>query len=109
MTPIGNLGKATTKRISIFKRDGGKCYICGLKLTVETMSLDHQEPRFAGGGSKQENLKCCCYKCNNKKSCIEQVLAQKNCAKYGVHPDFIKRITKAYSYYYRIVKRKYEQ
>ncbi len=107
MTPPANLGKASSKRISIFQRDGGKCYICDVPLTVETMSLDHQIPRFAGGGATKENLKCSCYKCNNNKSCIESLLAEKRFTNGGIPPNLQSKVVKAYSYYYKIVRRKY--
>lgn len=54
-------------RREIAKRDGWKCYLCGLVLTYSTSTLDHVLPLTRGGSHSLENAKLACDGCNSKK------------------------------------------
>lgn len=62
------------KPIDIFKRDGNICYLCGIKCVrskefkPNKATLDHVIPLSKGGGHTWANLRCCCAKCNLRKS-----------------------------------------
>lgn len=53
----------------IATRDGYRCYICDkfLGLTSKEATYDHQVPLARGGLSTFDNLRYCCYDCNNRK------------------------------------------
>ena len=57
-------------RLKIYKRDNYVCYICkkSLKNNKKIRSLDHVLARANGGTNSPNNLKTCCYKCNNNKA-----------------------------------------
>lgn len=58
----------TFSRRNVFKRDNFKCMYCGCVPGVEELTLDHVNPRAAGGISQWENLVCACVRCNKRKS-----------------------------------------
>jgi hypothetical protein len=61
--------KKLVKRLA--KRDGGmKCVLCGIALTMDTVTIDHWIPRDAGGTNEDRNLRLACQPCNNTKSDI---------------------------------------
>jgi 5-methylcytosine-specific restriction endonuclease McrA len=55
------------KRIFIWERDQGCCWLCGRAVTLEDMTLDHVVPKSKGGKANVENLKAACFECNNKR------------------------------------------
>jgi hypothetical protein len=52
-------------RFEIWRRDEGKCVICGSK---ENLEFDHIIPFSKGGGNTVRNLQLLCESCNRKKS-----------------------------------------
>lgn len=50
----------------IFEAYGGKCFGCGRVLTWAERSIDHIEPRSAGGIAEPMNLQLLCRKCDNE-------------------------------------------
>jgi 5-methylcytosine-specific restriction endonuclease McrA len=63
-------------RLSIYERDGYKCYRCGRIVKAGAKrrrkgfplaTLDHYIPKKIGGTNHACNLKTCCDKCNNSK------------------------------------------
>ena len=59
---------------TVFKRDGGKCFWCDRRLTMETRSwpipfnlatVDHIRPTSKGGKTLIENVVLSCFPCNN--------------------------------------------
>ena len=54
---------ASTKRL-MYEKYNGKCQLCGKKLTLEDMTLDHIIPLAAGGIDDVENLWIACKQCN---------------------------------------------
>jgi len=50
---------------AVWKRDGGKCVICGSEVEIE---YDHIIPIAKGGSSTIQNIQILCKKCNRKKS-----------------------------------------
>lgn len=51
------------KRVAVFERYGGFCYLCGGTATT----LDHVIPRSRGGTEAITNLRPCCVSCNSAK------------------------------------------
>lgn len=51
-------------RMGLYKKSNGRCAICGKKLSIEEMTVDHIKPVAAGGNNDMENLQCCCKTCN---------------------------------------------
>lgn len=52
-------------RDSVFDRDGNQCVYCG---STENLTLDHVIPISKGGSDDQDNLVCCCKRCNSSKN-----------------------------------------
>lgn len=50
---------------TVFRRDGRACRYCGT--TASGMTVDHVEPRAAGGGDEPSNLVVACRQCNSRK------------------------------------------
>lgn len=57
-------------RRMIYDKAGGHCQLCGRKIPLENMSLDHIYPLSMGGADSLENLQCTCEVCNRFKSNI---------------------------------------
>lgn len=51
-------------RMDLYNQSNGRCAICGKKLSIEEMTVDHIKPVAAGGNNAMENLQCCCKTCN---------------------------------------------
>lgn len=56
-----------TRRMRVWKRDGGRCRFCGCALTRNEFTLDHLLPRSKGGPDWDINLVVACTACNNQK------------------------------------------
>lgn len=48
----------------IYLHAGGRCELCGRKILLEDMTIDHITPLAMGGDDAVENLSCTCYPCN---------------------------------------------
>jgi hypothetical protein len=62
-------------RWDVYKRDSFRCYICRVRVVIgakntnwKQATLDHVLPLHLGGPHTEYNLKCCCRRCNSKKS-----------------------------------------
>ena len=54
-------GKATNKvRFEIYKRDGYRCKMCGVKSDGKNLEIDHIIPISKGGTSESYNLQILC-------------------------------------------------
>jgi 5-methylcytosine-specific restriction endonuclease McrA len=51
------------------KRDYWDCYLCGKKLTIDTLTIDHMKSRGHHPEYRfdMDNLAPCCWRCNEKK------------------------------------------
>ena len=58
------------ERKIIYNKSGGRCELCGQRLLLENMTLDHIVPLSMGGVESMENLQAACYACNQFKSYI---------------------------------------
>lgn len=56
------------KRRILINRDGGHCYYCRARLTVDSSTLDHVVPRALGGSNSLHNLRLACPTCNARKA-----------------------------------------
>jgi len=48
----------------IYLHAGGRCKLCGRKILLEDMTIDHITPLAMRGEDDVENLSCTCYPCN---------------------------------------------
>lgn len=69
----------------IYINAGGRCELCGRKILLDDMTLDHVNPLSMGGDDDVENLSCTCYPCNLFKGNI-------------LPTDFYERITDIFMY-----------
>lgn len=69
----------------IYIKAGGRCELCGRKILLDDMTLDHINPLSMGGDDVVENLSCTCYPCNLFKGNI-------------LPSDFLERITDIFLY-----------
>ena len=69
----------------IYLNAGGRCELCGRKILLEDMTIDHITPLAVGGEDDVENLSCTCYPCNLFKGNI-------------LPSDFMERITDIFLY-----------
>ena len=72
-------------RKTIYNKSGGRCELCGQRLALENMTLDHIVPLSMGGEDSMENLQAACFACNQFKSNI-------------LPDDFMDRIIKIFLY-----------
>jgi len=54
----------------MFREANGHCVYCGLKLTLDTVTLDHIYPQQHGGPDEPLNLVATCGRCNGDKANI---------------------------------------
>lgn len=73
------------ERKIIYDKSGGRCELCGLRITQENMTLDHIIPLSMGGRDDMENLQAACFACNQFKRNI-------------LPEDFMGRIVKIFLY-----------
>lgn len=69
----------------IYLNAGGRCELCGRKILLDDMTIDHIKPLAMGGEDDVENLACTCYPCNLFKGNI-------------LPSDFMERITDIFMY-----------
>ena len=58
------------ERKIIYDKSKGRCELCGQRLLLENMTLDHIVPLSMGGEDSMDNLQVLCYDCNQLKSNI---------------------------------------
>jgi 5-methylcytosine-specific restriction endonuclease McrA len=56
------------KRMRIYMRDKYRCQYCGMRKSVNDLTLDHILPRSRGGDNSPVNIVTACVSCNNRKS-----------------------------------------
>ena len=68
-TNITYSSASLTKNIrkTIYDNDGGYCYLCGDKISIDNMTIDHVVPKSEGGYNNTTNARCCCFACNQMK------------------------------------------
>lgn len=69
----------------IYLNAHGRCELCGRKILLEDMTIDHINPLSMGGEDDVENLACTCFTCNMFKGNI-------------LPEDFMERITEIFMY-----------
>ena len=72
-------------RKMIYDKSGGRCALCGRKITLSEMTIDHIVPLDRNGENGTNNLQCACYACNQFKANI-------------LPEDFMERITAIFLY-----------
>ena len=73
-----------TKKL-IYLNAQGRCELCGRKILLDDMTIDHIKPLSMGGEDDVENLACACLPCNILKGNI-------------LPEDFLERISLIYLY-----------
>lgn len=58
------------ERKILYERSGGRCALCGRRLTLEEVTLDHILPISEGGCDDMNNLQIACFDCNQFKGNI---------------------------------------
>lgn len=56
-------GLTKEQRNEVFKKTGGRCHICGVKLT-DKWCADHIVPHITGGKNDSDNCLPACWACN---------------------------------------------
>lgn len=69
----------------LYKQYDGRCQLCGKKLTLDDMTLDHIVPLNLGGADRLENIQIACFACNQLKKNI-------------LPEDFLNRVTNVFMY-----------
>ena len=59
--------------------------MCGDKISIDDMTIDHVVPKSEGGGNNTTNARCCCFTCNQMKGSMDL-------------DEFIKKIKKIYTF-----------
>lgn len=77
--------RSSATREMLYKQYDGKCQLCGKKLTLDDMTLDHIVPLNLGGADKLENIQIACFACNQLKRNI-------------LPEDFLNRVTNVFMY-----------
>lgn len=72
-------------RKTIYDNDGGYCYLCGDKIDIDDMTIDHVVPKSGGGENNTNNARCCCFTCNQMKGSMDL-------------DEFITKIKKIYAF-----------
>lgn len=79
--------KANSTLTKLYRRDGGRCYICGCSCDFEDYQIidgafvvgktyptvEHVIPICLGGDDGQDNIRLACHHCNTKKSIISDL------------------------------------
>lgn len=51
----------------VWRRDKGRCFYCGVRLSWSKKTIDHVIPQSKGGPHRVWNLALACYPCNQEK------------------------------------------
>lgn len=54
------------QRMSLWHRDNCQCQVCGVRLRLGAMELDHIKPRVLGGQTRASNLRVVCNPCHRE-------------------------------------------
>lgn len=74
-----------TVRKNIYNQADGCCQLCGERILLNQMTLDHIIPLSMGGADSVENLQCTCKACNRFKDNILPELFMNKIAKIFVY------------------------
>lgn len=77
--------RSAMTREMLYKQYDGRCQLCGKKLTLDNMTLDHIVPLNLGGADRLENIQIACFACNQLKKNI-------------LPEDFLNRVTNVFMY-----------
>lgn len=83
-------GISRQKRIMVANKYHWHCAYCGVKLSTDTLVIDHIIPRASGGNNDVNNLFPSCHKCNSSKGTktVEQFRLYLSFKKVIKQPDF---------------------
>jgi 5-methylcytosine-specific restriction endonuclease McrA len=56
-----------SRKASLIKEFGSKCWWCECTLSSDKLTLDHLKPKSKGGSDSLENLRLACFPCNNSR------------------------------------------
>ena len=74
-----------TVRKNIYNQADGCCQLCGERILLNQMTLDHIIPLSMGGADSVENLQCTCKACNRFKDNILPELFMNKIAKIFIY------------------------
>jgi 5-methylcytosine-specific restriction endonuclease McrA len=58
------------RRERLLKQFNGKCFWCGIDITVAQCTIDHYIPLYRGGKDNLTNMVASCMLCNKAKGCL---------------------------------------
>ena len=61
------MSKKSVQRKKIWRRDGKRCWLCGLHVEWKDTSRDHVMPKSFGGAGSMANLRISHQACNNRR------------------------------------------
>ena len=68
--PVGPRRRPTftpEERRAVYRKDQGKCYLCGARLNSNSFQVDHKTPTDRGGAHRLGNWGAACGGCNARK------------------------------------------
>lgn len=80
------------KRLRIYEKTQGHCYLCGELVRYNSFEVEHKKPLSKGGTDDLDNLYCSCHKCNSIKHDI-------------CYEEFMEKITQIFMYQMKIQSR----
>lgn len=86
-------------RNNVWIRDEGKCQYCANSVNIRSFTLDHINPRAAGGKTTWDNVVTCCYSCNQKKGDKTLKQAGMSLLKKVIKPTSLPFIQTSEAYY----------
>lgn len=91
---MGKMKHSEVREI-VYNRYHGRCAICGKKITLEEMTIDHIVPSSKGGGKDFANMQCTCDSCNLMKHYLNQEEFMRKLWKVTLHN--MRNILRAYT------------
>jgi len=64
---VRRINSVRFSRKNVWLRDEGMCQYCSKHVNISNFTIDHVNPKFAGGKTTWENVVVSCYNCNQKK------------------------------------------
>lgn len=87
----GRISFSQEIRNRVYNKAKGKCAYCGNFVQCDKFTIDHIIPLSKGGTNDEENLQCCCKKCNQMKQDLNEAQFLKHIKKIIKHQKKMKK------------------